>query len=68
MIAIAAILANAALILGLNLAATPITRIIGAEALLVTEKLFGLVVVAIAVGGMASALLILFPGLQSVTR
>lgn len=68
MIAIAAILANAALILGLNLAATPITRIIGAEALLVTEKLFGLVVVAIAVGGMASALLILFPGLQGVAR
>lgn len=63
-IAIVAILANAALFLGLNALATPITRIIGAEALLVTEKLFGLIVVSIAVGGMASALLVLFPGLQ----
>jgi multiple antibiotic resistance protein len=45
--------------------AAPITRIIGAEGLLVTEKLFGLIVVAIAVGGMASALRELFPGLQA---
>jgi multiple antibiotic resistance protein len=65
MIAVVAILANAALILGLNFLAAPITRIIGPERLLGTEKLFGLIVVAIAVGGMASALLILFPGLQA---
>lgn len=64
-IAVIAILANALLLLVINLLATPITRIIGAEALLVTEKLFGLIVVAIAVGGMASALLVLFPGLQA---
>lgn len=64
-IAVIAIVANAALFLALNFLATPITRIIGAEALLVTEKLFGLIVVAIAVGGMASALLVLFPGLQA---
>lgn len=63
-IATVAILANAAVILGLNALANPITRIIGAEGLLVTEKLSGLIVVAIAVGGMASALLVLFPGLQ----
>lgn len=64
LVVILAILANAALILALDLLAGPITRLIGAEALLVTEKLFGLVVVAIAVGGMASALVVLFPGLQ----
>lgn len=67
-VAAAAILANAALILGLNTLANPLTRIIGAEGLLVTEKLSGLIVVAIAVGGMASALLILFPGLQGPHR
>lgn len=65
MTAVIAILANATLILGLNFLATPLTRLIGAEGLLVTEKLFGLLVVAIAVGGMASALLELFPGLQA---
>ena len=65
MIAVIAILSNAALFLLLNFLATPITRIIGAEGLLVTEKLFGLIVVAIAVGGMASAILVLFPGLQA---
>lgn len=64
-IAVIAILANAALFVTLNFLATRITRIIGAEGLLVTEKLFGLVVVAIAVGGMTSALLVLFPGLQA---
>ncbi|CAN5138386.1 MarC family protein [soil metagenome] len=64
MMAIIAILANAALILLLCMLSTPITRLIGAEGLLVTEKLFGLIVVAIAVGGMASAILDLFPGLR----
>jgi multiple antibiotic resistance protein len=63
-----AIFANAAVILGLNTLANPITRIIGAEGLLVTEKLSGLIVVAIAVGGMAGALLVLFPGLQGLHR
>jgi multiple antibiotic resistance protein len=65
LVAVIAIFANAALLVGLNFLATPITRLIGAEGLLVTEKLFGLVVVAIAVGGMASALMVLFPGLQA---
>lgn len=67
-LALAAILTNAAIILCLNALAIPITRIIGAQGLLVTEKLFGLIVVAIAVGGMASALLVLFPGLQGAHR
>jgi multiple antibiotic resistance protein len=61
--ALVAITINAVVILFLDFLATPITRLIGAEGLLVTEKLFGLVVVAIAVGGMASALITLFPGL-----
>lgn len=64
--AIAAILANGAIILLLDLLAEPITRIVGAEGLLVSEKVFGLIVVAIAIGGMASALLVLFPGLAGV--
>ena len=63
-----AILANAAIILALDFLATPITRLIGAQALLVTEKVFGLIVVAIAVGGMASALLALFPGLAGTAH
>jgi len=61
--ALAAIVANGAIILLLDLLAEPITRVVGAEGLLVTEKVFGLIVVAIAIGGMASALLVLFPGL-----
>lgn len=61
--AVVAILANAALIVVLDFLATPITRLIGAEGLLVTEKVFGLIVVAIAVSGMVGALLVLFPGL-----
>lgn len=61
--AMVAILANAAIIVALDVLAAPITRVIGEKALLVTEKLFGLLVVAIAVGGMASALVVLFPGL-----
>jgi multiple antibiotic resistance protein len=61
--AIAAILINAAVIILLDFLATPITRLIGAEGLLVTEKVFGLIVVAIAVTGMTGALLVLFPGL-----
>ena len=64
--ALAAILANAALIIVLDFLATPITRLIGAEGLLVTEKVFGLIVVAIAVTGMVGALLALFPGLAGV--
>jgi multiple antibiotic resistance protein len=63
-----AILANAAIILALDFLATPITHLIGAQALLVTEKVFGLIVVAIAVGGMASALLALFPGLAGLAH
>lgn len=63
-LAAAAILANAALILGLNTLAGPITRLIGGDGLLVFEKLSGLIVLAIAVEGMASALLVLFPALQ----
>ncbi|MGY4398836.1 multiple antibiotic resistance protein [Sphingomonas sp. UYAg733] len=58
-----AILVNAAIIVALDFLAAPITRVIGEKALLITEKVFGLLVVAIAVGGMASALLVLFPGL-----
>jgi multiple antibiotic resistance protein len=60
--AIVAILANALVIIGLNYLATSIVRVVSAEALLVTEKLFGLVVVALAVDGMTGALLQLFPG------
>jgi multiple antibiotic resistance protein len=61
--AIAAILVNAGAIVLLDFLAMPITRLIGAEGLLVTEKVFGLIVVAIAVTGMTGALLVLFPGL-----
>ncbi|GHH25545.1 UPF0056 inner membrane protein [Sphingomonas glacialis] len=64
--AIVAIVANGAIILLLDLLAEPITRVVGAEGLLVTEKVFGLIVVAIAIGGMAAALLVLFPGLAGV--
>ncbi|CAM3134194.1 UPF0056 membrane protein [Sphingomonas antarctica] len=62
-----AILVNAAIIVALDFLAAPITRVIGEKALLITEKVFGLLVVAIAVGGMASALLVLFPGLGMVS-
>ncbi len=65
--AIVAIVANGAIILMLDLLAEPITRLVGAEGLLVTEKVFGLIVVAIAIGGMATALLILFPGLAGLS-
>jgi multiple antibiotic resistance protein len=60
--ALIAILANAAIIVALDFLATPIVKLIGAEGLLVTEKVFGLIVVALAVSGMAGALLTLFPG------
>ena len=63
--ALVAILVNAMLIIVLDFLAAPISRLIGTEGLLVTEKVFGLVVVAIAVTGMASGLLVLFPGLGS---
>lgn len=63
--ALVAIFANAAIILALDFLATPITRLIGAKGLLVTEKVFGLIVVAIAVAGMSGALLVLFPGLAN---
>jgi multiple antibiotic resistance protein len=66
--AVAAILINAALIVVFDVLAAPLTKLAGAEALLVTEKVFGLLVVAIAVGGMASALLVLFPGLAGAVR
>ena len=65
--AMVAILANAAIIVVLDFLAAPITRLIGEKALLITEKVFGLLVVAIAVGGMASALVVLFPGLGITT-
>ena len=61
--ALVAILVNAAIIIVLDFLATPIIKLIGAAGLLVSEKVFGLIVVAIAVNGMASALLVLFPGL-----
>ena len=61
--ALVAILTTAASIIVLDFLAAPITRLIGAEGLLVTEKVFGLIVVAIAVSGMATALRVLFPGL-----
>ena len=61
--ALVAILSNAAIIIVLDFLAAPITRLIGEAGLLVTEKVFGLIVVAIAVTGMTSALLVLFPGL-----
>lgn len=60
--ALIAIFANAAVIVALDFLATPIVKLIGAEGLLVTEKVFGLIVVALAVSGMAGALLTLFPG------
>src|SRR5690606_8153991 len=62
--AILAILANAALILLFNSAAAMLTRRIGPEGLLVTGKLFGLIIVAVAVDGMTGALLHLLPGLR----
>lgn len=65
--ALVAILANGCIICLLDLLADPITRLVGEQALLVTEKVFGLLVVAIAVGGMTSALVVLFPGLGAVT-
>ncbi len=61
--ALLAILLNAALIIILDFLAIPITKLVGAEGLLATEKVFGLLVVAIAVSGMTGALLVLFPGL-----
>ena len=63
MAALIAILVNAALIIILDFLAIPITRLVGAQGLLATEKVFGLIVVAIAVSGMTGALLVLFPGL-----
>ena len=63
MAALIAILINAALIIILDFLAIPITRLVGAQGLLATEKVFGLIVVAIAVSGMTGALLVLFPGL-----
>lgn len=61
--ALLAIGANAIAIIALDFLAAPITRLIGVEGLLITEKVFGLLVVAIAVTGMSGALLALFPGL-----
>jgi len=58
-----AILVNAAIIIILNFLANPISRLVGPQGLLITEKVFGLIVLAIAVTGIADALLILFPGL-----
>ena len=63
MAALIAILVNAALIIILDFLAIPITRLVGAQGLLATEKVFGLIVVAIAISGMTGALLVLFPGL-----
>ncbi|WP_309141118.1 MarC family protein [Novosphingobium sp. G106] len=62
--AVVAIIANAFVIIGLNFLATTIVRVVSPEALIVTEKLFGLVVVALAVDGMTGALLRIFPGWQ----
>ena len=56
MAALIAILANAALIIILDFLAIPITKLVGAQGLLATEKVFGLIVVAIAISGMTGAL------------
>jgi multiple antibiotic resistance protein len=64
--ALTAIFANALVIISLDFLAAPITRLIGASGLLITEKVFGLIAVAIAVTSIASALLVLFPGLNGV--
>jgi multiple antibiotic resistance protein len=64
--ALIAILMNAAAIIILDFLAVPITKLVGAPGLLATEKVFGLIVVAIAVTGMSGALLVLFPGLAGV--
>jgi len=66
--AAAAILANALIIIAFNFLANPITRLVGAQGLLVTEKVFGLIVLAIAVSGMASSLTVLFPGLNGTAH
>jgi len=59
--AIVAILANALVIVALNFLATTIVRSVSVEALLITEKLFGLVIVALAIDGIVETLLTLFP-------
>ena len=63
--ALAAIAANAIIIVILNSLAEPISRIVGAQGLLITEKIFGLFVLAMAVAGMAESLVVLFPGLSA---
>lgn len=65
--AILAILANAALILVLNSAATSVTRLIGAGGLWIVGKLFGLIILAVAADGVASALVELLPGLRGLS-
>jgi multiple antibiotic resistance protein len=62
--ALAAILANALVIVALNFLATTIVRSVSVEALLITEKLFGLVIVALAIDGIVETLLTLFPSWQ----
>jgi multiple antibiotic resistance protein len=64
--AILAILANAALIFILNSAATWVTRLIGAGGLWIVGKLFGLMILAVAVDGIAFALIELLPGLRGI--
>jgi len=66
MAALIAILINAAAIIILDFLAVPITKLVGEQGLLATEKVFGLIVVAIAITGMTGALLVLFPGLAGV--
>jgi multiple antibiotic resistance protein len=62
--ALAAITANAGIIALFNLLAQPIGRLVGAQGLLITEKIFGLFVLAMAVASMAESLIVLFPGLS----
>jgi len=64
--AILAIFANATLILLLNSAATSVTRLIGAGGLWIMGKLFGLVILAVAIDGIASSLIELLPGLRGI--
>ena len=60
--AVVAILANALVIVTLNFLAITIVRMVSSEALLVTEKFFGLIVVSLAVDGITGTLLVIYPG------
>lgn len=61
-----AILVNTAIIVVFNLLAQPIGRVVGPQGLLITEKVLGLIVLSMAVTGIADAALTLFPGLAGM--